>query len=59
MRVTSALCATRRRVIERRWKDSAFKLSQQPDEAGGSLNLEAQARAGAAPTTAGRVSTTR
>ena len=34
-------------------------LSQQSGEAGGSLNLETQARAGAAPTTTGRVGTAR
>src|SRR6266550_6046417 len=34
-------------------------LSQQPGEAGGSLTLEAQGRAGAAPTTTGRVGTAR
>ena len=34
-------------------------LSQQPGEAGGSLNPETRARAGAAPTTTGRVGTAR
>jgi hypothetical protein len=58
VRVTTALCATRRYVIERRWKGSAVGLSQRPGEAGGSLTLEAQARAGAAPTTARRTGTT-
>ena len=58
MRVQTALCATRRYVIERRCKGSAVGLSQRPGEAGGSLTLEAQARAGAAPTTARRTGTT-
>jgi hypothetical protein len=35
VRVTTALCATRRCVIERRWKGSAAGLSQQPGEARG------------------------
>jgi len=34
-------------------------LSQQAGEAGGSLTLEAQGRAGAAPTTTGRAGTAR
>jgi hypothetical protein len=59
VRVTTALCATRRRGIERRWKGSASGLSQQPAEAEGSLNLEAQGRVGAALTTARRVGTAR
>jgi hypothetical protein len=59
VRVTTALCATRRHVVERRCKGSAGGLSQQPGEAGGSLILGAQGRAGAAPTTARRAGTTR
>ena len=41
MRVTTALCATRRDVCERRCKDSASGLSQQSGEAEGSLIPEA------------------
>ena len=40
MRVSTALCATRRYVIERRCKGSAVGLSQRPGEAEGSLTLE-------------------
>ena len=58
MRVSTALCATRRYVIERRWKGSAVGLSQQSDEAGGSPIPEARVRVGAAPTRARRVGTT-
>jgi hypothetical protein len=58
VRVTTALCATRRYVIERRCKGSAAGLSQRPGEAEGSLTLEAQVRAGAALTTARRAGTT-
>lgn len=42
MRVTTALCATRRYVVERRWKDCAAESSQRPGEAGGSLIPEAR-----------------
>jgi hypothetical protein len=59
VRVTTALCATRRDVAERRWKGSAAGLSQQPGEAEGSPSLGAQARVGAALTTAGRAGTAR
>jgi hypothetical protein len=59
VRVTTALCATRRHVVERRCKGSAAGLSQQPGEAGGSLIPEARVRAGAAPTKARRVGTRR
>jgi hypothetical protein len=38
-------------------RDLADGPSQRPVEAGGSLSLELRARAGAAPTTPGRVST--
>src|ERR1019366_9760683 len=40
-------------------KGPTFGLSQQPEEAGGSLNLETQGRVGAALTTTGRVGTAR
>jgi hypothetical protein len=40
-------------------KDPSFGLSQQPDEAEGSLILESQGRVGAALTTTGRVGTAR
>jgi hypothetical protein len=59
MRVTTAWCATRRYVIERSCEGSAAESSQRPGEAEGSLSLEAQARAGAALTTARRTGTTR
>jgi len=59
VRVTTALCATRRDVTERSWKGSAVGLSQQPDEAEGSLILEVQGRVRAALTTAGRAGTAR
>jgi hypothetical protein len=58
VRVTTALCATRRNVIERRCEGSAVGSSQRPGEAEGSLSLEAQAKAGAALTTARRAGTT-
>jgi hypothetical protein len=58
VRVTTALCATRRYVIERRCEGSAVGLSQQSGEAGGSLMPEARVRVEAAPTTARRVGTT-
>ena len=59
MRVTTALCATRRDVGEWRCKGSTPGLSQQPGEAEGSPILEARERVGAALTTAGRVGTAR
>ena len=40
-------------------KGPAFGLSQQAIEAGGSPNLEAQTRVGAAPTTTERIGTAR
>jgi hypothetical protein len=54
--ITTALCATRRYVIERRCKGSAVGSSQRLGEAEGIL--EAQARARAALTTARRAGTT-
>jgi hypothetical protein len=59
VRVLTALCATRRYVIERSCEGCAAESSQRPGEAEGSLSLEAQARAGAALTTARRTGTTR
>jgi hypothetical protein len=59
VRVTTALCATRRDVSERRCKDSASGLSQQSGEAEGSLIPEARVRVRAALTRAGRAGTAR
>jgi hypothetical protein len=58
VRVTTALCATRRYVFERRCKGSAVGSSQRPGEAEGSLILEAKARVGAALTKVRRAGTT-
>ena len=42
-------CATRRCVIVRRWKGSAFGSSQRPDEAGGSRAREVPSGGGSSP----------
>jgi Transposase len=52
----TARCATRRRVIVRRWRGSAFGSSQRPDEAGDSRTREVPREAGAALTTGPRTS---
>jgi len=59
MRVSTALCATRRYEIERRCETFAAGMSQHPGEAGGSLTPEARVRAGAAATKARQPGTTR
>ncbi len=42
-------CATRRHTTGWRWKDSTISLSQQANEAEGSLTLEAQVKVGSSP----------
>ena len=59
MRVTTALCATRRHKIERGCETFAAGSSQRPGEAGGSLIPEARVRVGAAAMKARRVGTIR
>jgi hypothetical protein len=48
-------CATRRCVTERRWKTFAVVLSQQRNEAGGSLIREMSVRVASSPDNAGTV----
>jgi hypothetical protein len=52
-------CVRHEAPVSGRKEESAHGLSQQVAEAGGSPTLEAQGRAGAAPTTTGWASTTR
>jgi len=59
VRVTTALCATRRHESSGDERAPTSGCRSSPDEAGGSLTPEARARAGAAATKARRVGTTR
>jgi hypothetical protein len=59
VRVTTALCATRRHESNGDERAPTSGCRSSPDEAGGSLTPEARARAGAAATKARRASTTR
>ena len=59
MRVTTALCATRRHESSGDERTPTSGCRSSPDEAGGSLTPEARVRAGAAATKARRAGTTR
>ena len=59
MRVTTALCATRRHESNGDERAPTSGCRSSPDEAGGSLTPEARVRAGAAATKARRAGTTR
>jgi len=56
---SSSACATRRHIPVRGCETLSFGLSQQPEEAGGSLAWEVPGRVGAAPTTTEQVGTAR
>ncbi len=59
VRVTTALCATRRHESSGDERAPSSGCRSSPDEAGGSLTPEARARAGAAAMKARRAGTTR
>ena len=59
MRVSTALCATRRHESSGDERTPLSGCRSSPGEAGGSPSLEAQVRAGAAPTKVRRVGTIR